>query len=126
VLKVIALAVCLGGLALACEEAEPTLVYHYEVLGNGDKVKVTYLVNQQDLVHTTVRLPWASEEFRGTKETPVRVEADGPSGSRVRCVLRYRPVAGEYGGDGSGAMSQQATAEDDQTVCDLDQSSIVP
>ena len=124
--KVVALALCLGSVALACEEPEPTLVYHYEVRGEGDNVKVTYLVDHEGLVYVTTPLPWASEELRGTKETPIHVEVNGPSGSRVKCVVRYRRVNGDYGGNGSGSMAQWANQPDeDHTVCGLDQSGIV-
>ena len=88
--------------------------------------KVTYLVPDEGLVYRTVRLPWTSEELRGTEGTPVRIEVNGPSGTRVRCVVRYRRIDGSYGGNGSGAMSQFANRPDeDQTICDLDQPSIV-
>lgn len=125
VLKAVGLVICLGGLAVACDEPEPTLVYHYEVRGVGESVMVSYLVDHEGLVDQTVHLPWASEELRGTESTPVRIEVNGPPGSRVRCVISYRPVGGSYGGNGSGSMKQWASPDEDQTVCQFDQSSLV-
>ena len=114
--KVAVLIVCLGALAAACGEPEPTLVYHFEVRGTGDNVKITYLTAESGLVETSATLPWASEEYRGTKESEIRIEANGPAGSRLKCVVRYRPIHGSYGGGGSGPLSQQ---DEDQTVCAL-------
>jgi hypothetical protein len=59
------LVVCLGTLAPACGEPEPTIVYHFEVRGIGDNVKITYLTVEAGLVETSATLPWASEEYRG-------------------------------------------------------------
>jgi hypothetical protein len=128
VLKVLALAMCLGGLAVACEEAEqaePTLAYHYEVRGNGDNVKVTFLLPEAGLVDRIVRLPWVSQELRGRRGDAISLKVDGPSGSRVRCVVLYRRINVSYGGNGSGFMKQWANQPDeDQTVCALDGDSI--
>jgi hypothetical protein len=49
------------------------------VRGSGDDVKVTYHTEEAGLVERTVNLPWTSEEFRGTKQSPVHIEAP-PSG----------------------------------------------
>jgi hypothetical protein len=119
VVKVAVLLVCLGTLAPACGEPEPTIVYHFEVRGIGDNVKITYLTVEAGLVETSATLPWASEEYRGTEESDIRIEANGPARSRVKCVVRYKPIHGSYGGGGSGAASQQASLDGDQTVCAL-------
>src|SRR4029450_13894109 len=80
-LKPVVSLVCLGGLPLACEEPySPTVALQYTVRGNGDNVKITYLTEEAGLVHTTVSLPRASEEFRGTNQPPVRLEAERSSG----------------------------------------------
>lgn len=124
-LRVSVLLLCLGGLALACgdTDTEPTIAFQYVVRGSGNNVEVTYLQEMQGLVRRTVTLPWTSEEFQGTKESFVRIEADGPPGSRVRCAVRFRPIDGVYGGNGSGESAQYANRPDeDQTVCALDQS----
>jgi hypothetical protein len=118
VVRAAVLLVCLGVLATACGEPEPTIVYHFEVRGTGDNVMITYLSEEAGLVETSATLPWASEEYRGTEESVIRIEANGPAGSRVKCVVRYRPIHGAYGGGGSGALSQQG---EDQTVCALGQ-----
>jgi hypothetical protein len=119
VVKVAVLLVCLGTLAPACGEPEPTIVYHFEVGGIGDNVTITYLTVEAGLVETSATLPWASEEYRGTEESDIRIEANGPARSRVKCVVRYKPIHGSYGGGGSGAASQQASLDGDQTVCAL-------
>jgi hypothetical protein len=121
--KVAVLLVCLGALAPACGGPEPTIAYHFEVLGTGDNVKITYLSEEAGLVETSATLPWASEEYRGTEESVIRIEANGPAGSRVKCVVRYRPIHGAYGGGGSGALSDAGshTVAGDQTVCALGQ-----
>jgi hypothetical protein len=119
VVKVAVLLVCLGTLAPACGKPEPTIVYHFEVRGIGDNVKITYLTVEAGLVETSATLPWASEEYRGTEESDIRIEANGPARSRVKCVVRYKPIHGSYGGGGSGAASQQASLDGDQTVCAL-------
>jgi len=120
VVKVAVLLVCLGMLSSGCGEPEPTIVYHFEVRGTGDNVKITYLTVEAGLVETAATLPWASEEYRGTEESDIRIEANGPAESRVKCVVRYRPIHGSYGGGGSGAASQQASQDGDQTVCALE------
>jgi hypothetical protein len=120
VVKLAVLLVCLGMLAPACGEPEPTIVYHFEVRGTGDNVKITYLTVEAGLVETSETLPWASEEYRGTEESDIRIEANGPAGSRLKCVVRYRPIHGSYGGGGSGGASQQASADEDQTICALE------
>jgi hypothetical protein len=80
-LKTFVSLVCLGGLTLACEEPHPpTVAFQYTVRGNGDNVKITYLTEEAGLVNRTISLPWASEEFRGTKQSPVRLEAGRSSG----------------------------------------------
>jgi hypothetical protein len=120
-MKVSVLLVCLGGLALACGDSEPTVAYHYEVRGDGDNVVVRF-VTEDGLHHETVTLPWASEEFLGTEGLLARIEADGPLESRVKCVVRYRPIDGVYGGNRSGESSQFANRpEEDRTLCALDQ-----
>ncbi len=118
VIKGAVLLLCLGVLAPACGEPVPTIAYHFEVRGTGDNVKITYLSEEAGLVETSATLPWSSEEYRGTEESDIRIEANGPVGARLKCVVRYRPIHGEYGGGGSGALSQQG---DDQTVCALGQ-----
>src|SRR6266540_5036068 len=101
VVKVAVLLVCLGMLAPACGEPDPTIVYRFEVRGTGDNVKITYLTVEAGLVETSATLPWAREEYRGTEDSETRIEADGPAGSRVKCVVRYRPIHGSYGGGAS-------------------------
>ena len=119
-LKTFVSLVCLGGLTLACEEAPPpTVAFQYTVRGNGDNVKITYLTEEAGLVNRTVNLPWASEEFRGTKQSPVHLEADGPPGSVVKCGVRYRPLDGTYGGNGSRFLGSENEPDEDQTVCSL-------
>ena len=125
VVKVAVILVCLGVLAPACGEPEPTVVYHFEVRGTGDNVQIAFLTEEAGLVETSATLPWASEEFRGTEESVVRIEANGPAGSRVKCVVRYRRIHGAYGGSGSGASAQWANRPDeDQSVCALGQQSL--
>lgn len=124
--KLAALAVCLASLAAACggSESRPTIAYRYEVRGTGEGVQVSFLVPEASLVERTVRLPWASEELQGTDETPLRIEVDGPTESRVTCIVLYRRIDGSYRGDGSGSMKQSASSDEDQTVCSLDESGI--
>src|SRR4029450_1501379 len=83
-----------------------TYGYQYAVRGKGEDVRVTYLTQPAGLVHETVTLPWRSREFEGPDEF-IRIEADGPAGTRVKCQVRYRPIEGTYGGGGSGSSSQQ-------------------
>jgi hypothetical protein len=117
-LRVSVLLGCLGVLALSCGHSEPTIAYRYAVRGSGDDVTITFLTEQLGSVQRTVDLPWTSEEFLGTGDSPVRIEAAGPPGSRVKCVVRSRPVTGLYGGNGSGESS---ATEEDRTRCALDQ-----
>jgi hypothetical protein len=119
-LKTFVLLMRLAGLTLACEEPRPpTVVFQYVVRGSGDDVKVTYLTEEAGLVERTVNLSWTSEEFRGTKQSPVHIEADGPPGSTVECVVRYRPQDGTYGGNGSGFSGAKNDPGEDQTACIL-------
>jgi len=113
-------------LAPACGEPDPTIVYRFEVRGIGDNVKITYLNVEAGLVETSATLPWASEEYRGTEESDIRIEANGPAESTLKCAVRYRPIHGAYGGGGSGALSQQASLDEDQTVCALGQRQLLP
>jgi hypothetical protein len=111
------------GLTAACgalSKPEPSFAYQYVVRGNGENVRVTFLTHPAGLVHETVTLPWMSAEFEGPDEF-IRIEADGPAGTRVICAVRYRPINGTYGGGGSGRTSQYANRPDeDQTRCALD------
>ena len=111
------------GLTAACDafsEPEPSFAYQYAVRGKGENVRVTYLTLPEGLVHETVTLPWRSREFEGPNEF-IRLEADGPEGTRVKCFVRYRRIEGTYGGGGSGTSSQWANRPDeDQTLCALD------
>jgi hypothetical protein len=111
------------GLTPACDalsEAEPSFAYQYVVRGSGESVRVTYLTQPEGLVHETVTLPWMSAEFEGPDEF-IRIEADGPAGTRAKCVVRYRRIEGTYGGAGSGTSSQYANRPDeDQTRCALE------
>jgi hypothetical protein len=94
------------GLTAACDafsEPKPSFAYQYGVGGLGENVRV-YLTQPAGLVHETVTLPWTSDEFEGPDEF-IRIEADGPAGTRVKCVVRYRPIEGTYGGGGSGSAS---------------------
>jgi hypothetical protein len=121
-LRVFVLLLFLGGLALSCGNSEPTIAYQYVVRGSGDDVNVTFLAPEQNLLTRTVGLPWTSEEFQATRLSPSRIEADGPPESTVKCVIRYRRVDGEYGGNGSGESSQWADVpNEDQTRCSVDQ-----
>jgi hypothetical protein len=119
-MKAFVLLVLVVGLTASCDAfAEPeSFAYQYAVRGNGEKVRVTYLTQPAGLVNETVTLPWRSGEFEGPDEF-IRIEADGPAGTRVKCVVRYRPIEGTYGGGGSGSASQQ-NSRDDPTRCALD------
>lgn len=105
-------------LGSACAESEPTIAYQYVVRGQGDNVAVTYL-SDQGVIDEEVSLPWTSDEFEGTKESAVRLRAEGPEGSKLRCIIRHRPIDGRYGGNGSGESSQSATSGGDQTQCSM-------
>lgn len=121
----VALLVTLVMLGSGCAESEPTIAYQFVVRGQGENVSIAFGSEDQALINLEVSLPWTSEEFEGTNQSPVRLEADGPEGSRVRCVIRYRPIDGQYGGNGSGESSQYANQPDeDQTVCGLNQDQI--
>src|SRR5215207_7153990 len=97
-LRASALLVWLGLLALACgESVESSIAYRYEVHGRGSDVRITYLT-EAGLVERTVTLPWTSQEFLVARETS-HVEAHGPPGSNLRCVVRLRRVNGAYGDD---------------------------
>ena len=114
------------GLTAACDAfSEPkSFAYQYAVRGKGENVRVTYLTQPAGLVHETVTLPWRSQEFEGPNEF-IRLEADGPVGTRVKCLVRYRGIEGTYGGGGSGTSSQWANRPDeDQTRCALDNAGI--
>jgi hypothetical protein len=117
-LRASALLVCVGSLALACgESVEPSIAYRYEVHGRGSDVRITYLTEEAGLVERTVTLPWTSQEFLAARETS-HVEAHGPPGSNLRCVVRYRRINGAYGGDGSGsAVGYEERSDDGQTRC---------
>jgi len=120
-MKAFVLLVLVVGLTAACDafsEPKPSFAYQYAVRGEGENVRVTYLTRPAGLVHETVTLPWTSGEFQGPDEF-IRIEADGPAGTRVKCVVRYRPIEGTYGGGGSGSASQQ-NSRDDPTRCALD------
>jgi hypothetical protein len=125
---VVKLLVLLAGLAIlwsGCADSEPTVVYQYEVQGKGENVAVTYVAEDHELIDEEVSLPWTSEEFEGTRESTVRLEVDGPEGSTVKCILRYRRIGGDYGGNGSGERSQYANPpSEDLTVCALNQGRI--
>jgi hypothetical protein len=121
-MKAFVLLVLVIGLTASCDafsEPEPSFAYQYVVRGNGENVRVTYLTRPAGLVHETVTLPWTSGEFQGPDEF-IRIEADGPTGTRVKCVVRYRPIEGTYGGGGSGSASQQSSLDQDPTRCALD------
>jgi hypothetical protein len=109
------------GLTAACDalfEPKPSFAYQYGVRGKGENVMVTYLTQPAGLVHETVTLPWSSGEFEGPNEF-IRIEADGPAGTRVKCIVRYRPIDGTYGGGGSGSASSQNSRAEDPTRCAL-------
>jgi hypothetical protein len=118
-LRASALVVCLGLLALACgESVEPSIAYRYEVHGRGSDVRITYLTQEAGLVERTVTLPWTSQEYLAARETSAHVEAYGPPGSNLRCVVRLRRINGAYGGDGSGsAVGYEEQSDDGQTRC---------
>jgi hypothetical protein len=79
--------------------------------------RITYLTEEAGLVERTVTLPWTSQEFLAARETS-HVEAHGPPGSNLRCVVRYRRINGAYGGDGSGsAVGYEERSDDGQTRC---------
>jgi len=122
-MKAFFLLVLVVGFTAACgalSDSEPSFAYQYVVRGSGENVRVTYLAQPEGLVHETVTLPWTSAEFEGPDEF-IRIEADGPTGTRVICAVRYRPIKGTYGGNGSGTSSQYANRPDeDQTRCALD------
>ena len=86
VVKVAVVLVCLGILAPACGEPEPTIVYHFEVRGIGDNVKITYLTVEAGLVKTSATLPWASEEYPGHEG--VRHPHRSQRASRVNAYVR--------------------------------------
>jgi hypothetical protein len=107
-MKAFVLLVLVVGATAPCDafsEPEPLFAYQYAVRGTGENVRVTYLTRPAGVVHKTVTLPWTSGEFKGPDEF-IRIEADGPAGTRVKCVVRYRPIEGTYGGGGSGSASQ--------------------
>jgi hypothetical protein len=122
-MKAFVLLVLVVGLTVACDafsEPQPSFAYQYGVRGKGENVRVTYLTQPTGLVYETVKLRWTSGEFEGPDEF-IRIEAEGPAGTRVKCVVRYRPIEGTYGGGGSGSASQYANRPDeDQTRCALD------
>lgn len=93
------------------------MVYQYEVQGDGEDVSISYLAGDRGPVEERVSLPWTSEEFEGTDQTPVRLKTEGPEGAVVKCLLRHRRVDGEYGANGSGESSH--TPDQDQTGCSL-------
>lgn len=118
--KAAGLALCIATLGVSCgSEPQATIAYRYEVRGTGENVEVTYLDPDAGEVHRTVQLPWISQELRGTRETPTLLEADGPEGSRVRCIVRYRRIEGVYGGNGSGWTSGSQDPDEDRTVCSV-------
>jgi hypothetical protein len=121
-MKPFVLLVLVVGLTASCDafsEPERAYAYQYAVHGKGEDVRVTYLTQPAGLVHETVTLPWRSREFEGPDEF-IRIEADGPAGTRVKCQVRYRPIEGTYGGGGSGSSSQQQGRGEDPTRCALD------
>jgi hypothetical protein len=121
-MKAFVLLMLVVGLTAACDafsEPKPSFAYEYGVRGKGENVRVTYLTQPAGLVHETVTLPWTSGEFEGPDEF-IRIEADGPAGTRVKCVVRYRPIEGIYRGGGSGSASQQSSLDQDPTRCALD------
>jgi hypothetical protein len=120
-LRAAALLGCLGLLALACgESVEPSIAYRYEVHGRGSDVRITYRTEEAGLVEKTVTLPWASQEFLASRETSLQVEAHGPPGSNLRCVVRLRRINGTYGGDGSGrSVGYEEQSDDGQTRCSV-------
>jgi hypothetical protein len=118
-LRAAAVLVCLGLLALACgQSVEPSIAYRYEVRGRGSDVKIAYLTEEAGLVERTVTLPWTSQEFLAIRENTASVEAHGPPGSNLRCVVRYRLIPGEYGGNGPGNAVDYGRADDSQSQCD--------
>ena len=128
-MKAFVLLVLLVGLTPACDafsQQEMSVAYQYVVGGSGANVKVTYLTQPAGLVHKTVTLPWRSAEFEGPANSDfIRIEADGPAGTTVKCLVRYRQIDGKYGGGGSGASSSYATSpNEDETRCALDHVSI--
>ena len=121
-MKAFVLLALVVGLTDACDafsEPKTSFAYQYRVRGKGENVRVTYLTQPAGLVHETVTLPWTSGEFEGPNEF-IRIEADGPAGTRVKCVVRYRPIDGTYGGGGSGSSSSQNSPNEDPTRCALD------
>lgn len=117
-LKQVALMLSLTASGVAC--TEPDLVYQYEVQGKGEDVSVSYLTDDRGSVDERVSLPWTSDEFEGTAQTSVRLKADGPEGSVVKCLIRHRRIDGDYGANGSGESSQHAdNPQEDQTICEL-------
>jgi hypothetical protein len=118
-LRACALLVCLGLLAAACgKSVEPSIAYRYEVHGRGADVRITYLTEEAGLVERTVALPWTSQEFLAGPETSAHLEAHGPSGSNLRCVVRYRRINGAYGGNGSGSdVGYEEQSDDGQPQC---------
>jgi len=46
----------------------------------------------------------------GPRQSPVRIEPDGPPASRVECVVRFRPLDGTYGGYGTRKEATAAAA----------------
>jgi hypothetical protein len=115
-LRASALLVCIGLLAVACgEPVEPTIAYRYEVHGHGSDVRISYLTEEAGLVERMVSLPWTSQEYlASTRETSASLEAHGPPGSNLRCVVRYRPIHGKYGGNGSGSIK---ASDDGESQC---------
>jgi hypothetical protein len=122
-MKAFVLLVLLVGLTADCDafsEPEPSFVYQYAVRGRGENVRVTYLMQPAGLVHETVTLPWMSREFEGPKNFEfIRLEADGPAGTRVKCFVRYRRIEETYGGGGSGSISDNGP-DPDPARCAVD------
>ena len=115
------LLVLVVGLTASCDvfaEPDPSFAYQYAVRGKGEC--------EGHLPHEARRprprnrhAPVDEWRVPGPDEF-IRIEADGPAGTRVKCVVRYRPIEGIYGGGGSGSPSQQNSRDEDPTRCALD------
>jgi hypothetical protein len=128
-LRASALLACLGLLVPACgEPVEPSIAYRYEVHGRGSDVRITYLTDEANLVERTVTLPWTSQEFLAGRQTPAaQIEAHGPPGSHLRCVVRYRRINGAYDGNRSGStVGYEEQSEAGQPQCSTGGVDLVP
>jgi hypothetical protein len=66
----------------------------------------------------TVDTPWTSREYEVSKKTPVSLSADGPEGSALRCVLKWRSKGGR--GNPSGTHADQGSPANERCHFDTE------